>query len=132
MHSLNRDRICVSTDTCIPSSVGHLLGEKNAKRAGVAANASLLLAFLVSLMTSITYLSFRHTWAKMFNNDPEVIALVAPVITVIALHQVVDANAIVTAAVLRARGMQALTALLNTSAYYAMGEAFLLVQNCYG
>jgi len=57
----------------------------------------------------------------MFNDDPEVIALVASVIPIIAFYQVVDANAAVTAAILRARGMQTLTALLNTSAYYAIG-----------
>ncbi|KAF8079286.1 multidrug/Oligosaccharidyl-lipid/Polysaccharide flippase [Lyophyllum atratum] len=110
-----------SLSSATSTRIGHLLGEKNPKRAGVAVNASLALALIVSLITSITYLSFRHSWGKMFNDDPEVITLVASVIPVIAFFQVVDANATVTAAVLRTRGMQSITALLNTSAFYVIG-----------
>lgn len=101
--------------------VGNLLGEKNARRAGLAAAASIAIALINSLMISTIYLVFRNTWAHMFTSDPDVVTLVASVIPLIALFQVVDGNAAVTGGILRARGEQFVGALLNISAYYVIG-----------
>ncbi|KAF8079300.1 mate-domain-containing protein, partial [Lyophyllum atratum] len=101
--------------------IGNLLGEKNAKRAGVAAYTSLLVALMASLITSTVFMIFRKSWAKIFNNDPEVVNVVASVIPLIALFQVVDGNSAVIAGILRARGQQFIGALMNLSAYYVIG-----------
>ncbi|KAF8079285.1 mate-domain-containing protein [Lyophyllum atratum] len=101
--------------------VGNLLGEKNARRSGVAAKASLLYALIVSTMLSFMYMIFRKSWAHMFNSDPEVVAIVSSVLPVLALFQIVDSNSSVTGAVLRTRGKQFIGALLNISAYYVVG-----------
>lgn len=50
-------------------SIGNLLGEKKAKRAGIAANTAILMALVVSLVTSLLFMIFRNTWGKLFNND---------------------------------------------------------------
>ncbi|GLB43702.1 putative multidrug oligosaccharidyl-lipid polysaccharide flippase [Lyophyllum shimeji] len=103
--------------------VGNLLGEKNARRAGVAATASIAFALINSSIISTIYLVFRNTWAHMFTSDPDVVTLVASVIPLIALFQVMDGNAAVTAGgILRARGEQFIGALLNISAYYVVGR----------
>jgi Na+-driven multidrug efflux pump len=51
-------------------SIGNLLGEHKAKRAGVAANTSILLGVMIALFWSTILLIFRKSWARMFNNDP--------------------------------------------------------------
>ncbi|KAG6919085.1 hypothetical protein DXG01_009338 [Tephrocybe rancida] len=104
--------------------VGNLLGAKDARRARVASSASLCLASICSIALSSMYLIFRASWARMFSNDPDVISLVTAVIPVIALFQIVDANACVTAGLLRATGRQFTGALLNISAYYVFGLPF--------
>jgi len=104
--------------------VGNLLGENKAKRAGVAANTSILLAVMIASFWSAMLLIFRQSWAHMFNNDPEVVTLVASIIPFVALFQVFDATSAVTNGVLRARGRQFTGALLNLSAYYIIGIPF--------
>ncbi|KAF5385183.1 hypothetical protein D9615_000933 [Tricholomella constricta] len=99
--------------------IGNLLGEKNATRAGVAAYTSLVVEKYVLPCTILVIL--RNSWATLFNNDPEVVKVVAAVIPLIALFQIVDSNAAVTQGILRARGKQFIGALLNLSAYYVIG-----------
>ncbi|KAF9461938.1 multidrug/Oligosaccharidyl-lipid/Polysaccharide flippase [Collybia nuda] len=101
--------------------VGNLLGKQQAKRAGVSAYASIFVSLVLSCVTSFLYYHFRNSWAYMFNNDPEVVTLVASVIPILAFFQVVDGNAAVTSGILRARGKQTIGALLNISAYYIIG-----------
>ncbi|KIM42239.1 hypothetical protein M413DRAFT_70972 [Hebeloma cylindrosporum] len=101
--------------------IGNLLGEQKPKRAGVAANTSIVLAFLIACFTSSLFLVFRNQWAYMFNNDPTVVALVASIMPLLGVFQVFDGIAAVTAGILRARGKQFLGALLNLSAYYIFG-----------
>ena len=70
------------------------------------------------------FLIFRKKWGYLFNRDPEVISLVASILPLVALFQVVDGVAGVTAGILRARGKQATGAVLNLSAYYILGIPF--------
>ncbi|PPQ95399.1 hypothetical protein CVT26_008245 [Gymnopilus dilepis] len=104
--------------------IGNLLGEQKGKRAGVAANASIMLAFMTALIFSAMFLVFRFQWAYIFNSDPEVVKLVASILPLVALFQVFDGIAGVTAGILRAEGKQFLGALLN--ARYAIFSMFLL------
>ncbi|KAG6888807.1 hypothetical protein C0995_005827 [Termitomyces sp. Mi166 len=98
--------------------IGNLLGEKNARRAEVAAKTSLVVVLVASFLTSSMLLASRHSWARMFNNDAAVVGLVSGVLPLIALYQVVDGNSVVTAGILRARGQQFVGAVLNITAYY--------------
>ncbi|KAL6308843.1 mate-domain-containing protein [Sparassis latifolia] len=104
--------------------VGNLLGKGNAKRAGVAANLSIYMSLGISMVWSTMFLVFRHSWAYLFNDDPEVVALVASLLPLLALFQVVDGLGGVTSGILRARGMQSTGAVLNFSAYYILGIPF--------
>ncbi|KAF5380192.1 hypothetical protein D9615_006162 [Tricholomella constricta] len=105
--------------------IGNLLGEGKAQRAGIASNTSIIMALALSAASSTMFLVFRNSWAYLFNNDPggyrhnlsarvtaeflntEVVTLVASIIPLVALFQVFDGNAAVTAGILRARGKQA-------------------------
>ncbi|KAF5336420.1 hypothetical protein D9611_006482 [Ephemerocybe angulata] len=104
--------------------IGNLLGERKAKRAGVAASTALVLALFVSVLTSLMFMVLRNVWGRIFNDDEEVIALVADIIPLVALFQVFDGNSAVTSGILRSRGKQFTGAILNLSAYYFIGVPF--------
>ncbi|KAH0581706.1 hypothetical protein H2248_011392 [Termitomyces sp. 'cryptogamus'] len=106
--------------------IGNLLGEGNAKRAGIASYTSIIMALGLSAASSTMFIIFKNKWAYLFNNDPEVVLLVASIIPLVALFQVFDGNAAVTAGILRARGKQVTGALLNLSSYYIIGTFFTL------
>ncbi|KAF8553983.1 MATE efflux family protein [Imleria badia] len=101
--------------------IGNLLGEGNARRAGVAAGTSIVMAIVVGCVFSAILLVFRHQWSYIFNSDPEVVSLVASILPIVALYQVFDASAGITGGIFRARGKQFAGAMLNLSAYYVFG-----------
>ncbi|KAI0284705.1 MATE efflux family protein [Russula aff. rugulosa BPL654] len=104
--------------------LGNLLGEQNAHRAGVATRMSMLLALIVSGIASAIFLIFKDRWAYLFNDDPNVVKLVASILPIVALFQVFDGLNGVSGGILRARGKQLTGALVNISAYYALGVPF--------
>ncbi|KAF7979304.1 hypothetical protein HWV62_43024 [Athelia sp. TMB] len=104
--------------------IGNLLGSSQPRRAGVAANTSILLACLIALLFSVLFMTFRRSWAHLFNDDPAVVALVSSVLPLVALFQIFDGVSAVTNGVLRARGKQFVGALLNLTAYYVIGIPF--------
>jgi len=104
--------------------IGNLLGEQNAKRAAIAANTSMLMALALAGVSSTMFLGLRNSWGYLFNNDPEVVSLVAAILPIVALFQVFDGVSAVTAGILRAMGKQFTGALLNLSAYYVIGIPF--------
>ncbi|KZT10436.1 MATE efflux family protein [Laetiporus sulphureus 93-53] len=104
--------------------IGNLLGEEKAKRAGVAANVSILMSLAISLIWSTMFMVFRKSWAHLFNDDPEVVVLVASILPLVALFQVFDGLGGVTGGILRAIGKQFTGALLNLTAYYVIGIPF--------
>ncbi|KAH9896671.1 MATE efflux family protein [Cubamyces lactineus] len=104
--------------------IGNLLGEENAKRAGVASKCSILMSLVISAVWSTMFMVFRHSWAHLFNDDPAVVSLVASILPLVALFQVFDGLSAITAGILRAIGKQFTGALLNLSAYYVVGIPF--------
>ncbi|RDX46702.1 MATE efflux family protein [Polyporus arcularius HHB13444] len=104
--------------------VGNLLGEQNAKRASVAARCSILMSLVISAVWSAMFMIFRKNWAKLFNDDPYVVSLVASILPLVALFQVFDGLGAITAGILRSVGKQFTGALLNLSAYYVIGIPF--------
>ncbi|KAJ7581061.1 multidrug/Oligosaccharidyl-lipid/Polysaccharide flippase [Mycena floridula] len=101
--------------------IGNLLGEKHARQANVASDTSIIMAAVFSCLTSTLFLVVRNSLAHVFNDDPEVVKLVASIIPLVALFQLFDGVSGVTAGILRARGKQILGAFLNVSAYYIFG-----------
>ena len=67
---------------------------------------------------------FRKNWGYLFNNDPEVVALVATVMPYIALFQITDGVTASTGAILRSLGLHTTGALINLMSYYVIGLPF--------
>jgi len=70
------------------------------------------------------FMVFRNSWGYLFNNDPEVVKLVASILPLVALFQVFDGLGATTGGILRARGKQFTGAMLNLSGYYLIGIPF--------
>ena len=62
--------------------------------------------FNADIFGSTMFMVFRNTWAYIFNDDPEVVALVAAILPVVSLFQVFDGLGAVTGGILRAMGKQ--------------------------
>lgn len=101
--------------------IGNLLGSGHGKKARIAAEMTLCLSLTFAFCLSTFLLIFRKRWGYLFNDDEEVIALVAGIMPLVALFQIVDGMSAVTAGALRARGKQSLGALVNVTAYYVIG-----------
>ncbi|KAG0694844.1 mate-domain-containing protein [Suillus ampliporus] len=104
--------------------IGNLLGQRQARRAGVSAYAAIVLAVAIAVVWSTMFISFRRSWAYIVNDDPEVATLVASILPLVAIFQVFDGITAVTGGILRARGKQVVGAILNLSAYYVIGIPF--------
>ncbi|EIN09142.1 MATE efflux family protein [Punctularia strigosozonata HHB-11173 SS5] len=104
--------------------IGNLLGEQNGKRASVVAKAALILSLIFGAFNSALFMVFRRNWGRLFNDDLEVITMVASILPLVALFQVFDGLSAVTAGILRAQGKQFTGAMLNLSAYYIIGIPF--------
>ncbi|KIK23952.1 hypothetical protein PISMIDRAFT_678674 [Pisolithus microcarpus 441] len=101
--------------------IGNLLGERDVERAKTVVRASFLLIIVLATLFSSVLITFRRSWGYLFNDDPEVVNLVAAVLPLVALVQIFDDAGAVVAGILRARGKQVLGATLNISAYYVIG-----------
>ncbi|KAI6025992.1 MATE efflux family protein [Pisolithus marmoratus] len=109
--------------------IGNLLGEKNARSARAVVKASFLLIIVLATLFSCILIIFRRSWGYLFNNDPEVVKLVAAVLPLVALVQIFDDSGAVVAGILRARGEQWISYLSPVgadvlrfySAYYIVG-----------
>ncbi|KAJ4480198.1 mate-domain-containing protein [Lentinula aciculospora] len=104
--------------------IGNLLGERDDLRAEAAAKGVLVAGFAIAGITSVLLLVFRNLYAYMFNDDPDVVSMVASITPILAAFQIFDATAGVTSGILRARSKQVLGAVLNISAYYVFGIPF--------
>jgi len=70
---------------------------------------------------SAILLAVRHNWARIFNNDPDVVRRVAELLPWLAFFQLSDGLTGVANGILRVLGRQSVGALLNLSAYYVFG-----------
>lgn len=101
--------------------VGHLLGSGHAQKAKLAAETSIGMSFVMAIILSTIFMTFRTRWGYLFNDDEAVVTLVASVLPLVALFQIVDGATAVSDGVLRARGMLGFGAIVNMCSYYLIG-----------
>ncbi|KAF8880035.1 hypothetical protein BD779DRAFT_1612809 [Infundibulicybe gibba] len=121
--------------------IGNLLGNQNARRAGMAANTAIIMALFISGISSIMFFVFRKNWGRLFNDDAGAYSYrftpTLPCLAVFCRGCVacrVDPSWLPSSKCLtamccdcwyfRARGKQFTGALLNVSAYYVIGIPF--------
>jgi MATE family multidrug resistance protein len=98
--------------------VGNLLGARNAKGAARAANVAAWLSMVMGLLVLIVLMSVKDFYAKIFNDDVDVIRLTAEVMPYVALFQIADGLNGSCGGSLRGMGRQHIGAAVNIVSYY--------------
>ena len=70
--------------------VGNLLGARDGRGAARAANTAAWLSIFCGTVVLVVMISVKDNFAKIFNDDPAVVALTAKVIPYVALFQIAD------------------------------------------
>lgn len=99
--------------------VGNLLGAKNARGAARAANTAAWLSILLGSLVLVILMASKEHFAKIFNNDPDVVRLTAGVLPYVALFQIADGLNGSCGGSLRGMGRQHIGAAVNIVSYYA-------------
>ncbi|KAH7398837.1 mate-domain-containing protein [Phaeosphaeria sp. MPI-PUGE-AT-0046c] len=100
------------------SRVGNLLGARNAKGAARAANTAAVLSMLLGALVLAVLMGVKDFYAKIFNDDIEVIKLTAKVMPYVALFQIADGLNGSCGGALRGMGRQHIGATVNIVSYY--------------
>ncbi|KAL8881425.1 MAG: hypothetical protein Q9198_001377 [Flavoplaca austrocitrina] len=99
--------------------VGNLLGAKNAKGAARAAHTSAWLSILLGSLVLVILMASKEHFAKIFNDDSEVVKLTAEVLPYVAIFQIADGLNGSCGGSLRGMGRQHIGAAVNIVSYYA-------------
>ena len=100
------------------SRVGNLLGARNAKGAARAANTAAVLSMILGAVVLAILMGVKDFYAKIFNDDMEVIRLTAKVMPYVALFQIADGLNGSCGGALRGMGRQHIGATVNIVSYY--------------
>lgn len=98
--------------------VGNLLGARNAKGAARAANVAAWLSMFMGILVLIVLMAVKDFYAKIFNDDVDVIKLTAQVMPYVALFQIADGLNGSCGGSLRGMGRQHIGAAVNIVSYY--------------
>ena len=101
--------------------VGQAVGAGDPGRARRSAGAGLLLAAGVMSVTAVVFLTVPETLARIYTDDPEVIALAALLIPVAGVFQVVDGLQVVATGVLRGVGDTLAPMLVGLLGFWLIG-----------
>lgn len=100
------------------SRVGNLLGSRNAKGGARAAHSSAILSIAFGAVVLTILMGTRNHFAKIFNNDPQVVELSAQIMPLVALFQIADGLNGSCGGSLRGMGRQHVGAAINLVSYY--------------
>lgn len=100
--------------------VGNLLGARNAKGAARAANVAAWLSMLLGALVLAILMGTRSHFAKIFNDDADVVKLTAQVLPFVALFQIADGLNGSCGGSLRGTGRQFIGAIINLVSYYCI------------
>lgn len=100
------------------SRIGNLLGARNAPHAALSANTAAWLSMTLGTIVLILLLSVKDFYAKIFNDDPDVIKLTADIMPYVALFQIADGLNGSCGGALRGMGRQHIGAAVNIVSYY--------------
>ncbi|KAK3113249.1 ethionine resistance protein [Teratosphaeriaceae sp. CCFEE 6253] len=98
--------------------VGNLLGARDAKGAARAANTAAWLSMLLGVIVLAVLMGTKEHFAKLFNNDKQVVRLTAEVLPYVALFQIADGLNGSCGGALRGQGRQHVGAAVNIISYY--------------
>lgn len=100
------------------SRIGNLLGARDAKAASRSANTAAWLSMTLGAVVLAILMGTRNNFARIFNNDEDVVKLTAHVLPYVALFQIADGLNGSCGGALRGMGRQHVGAAVNIISYY--------------
>ncbi|EME87850.1 uncharacterized protein MYCFIDRAFT_54929 [Pseudocercospora fijiensis CIRAD86] len=100
------------------SRIGNLLGARNARGAALSANTAAWLSMLLGALVLAILMATKDNFARLFNDDDEVVKLTAKVLPYVALFQIADGLNGSCGGALRGMGRQHVGAAVNIASYY--------------
>lgn len=98
--------------------VGNMLGNRNSKGAARAANVSAVLSIILGAAVLAVLMGVKDFYARVFNDDEDVVRLTAKVMPYVALFQIADGLNGSCGGSLRGMGRQHVGAIVNIVSYY--------------
>ncbi|KAK4998863.1 ethionine resistance protein [Elasticomyces elasticus] len=98
--------------------VGNLLGARDARGAARASNTAAWLSMLLGAIILAILMGVRQDFARLFNDDADVVRLTAEVLPYVALFQIADGLNGSCGGALRGMGRQHIGAAVNIVSYY--------------
>ncbi|KAF2112291.1 mate-domain-containing protein [Lophiotrema nucula] len=115
----------------VSTRIGNLIGAGSLEAARIAARTYAVVFVIMGLVDVTLIASLRHILPKAFTQDPEVIAIAASVMPVLAVFQFFDATTALANSVLRGLGKQAIGGYVNLLVYYLIAVPLALFL-CFG
>lgn len=100
--------------------VGNKLGARDSKGAARSAHCAAWLSMILGLIVLIILMASKDHFAKIFNDDPDVVKLTAQVMPFVALFQISDGLNGSCGGSLRGMGRQHIGAAVNILSYYCL------------
>jgi MATE family multidrug resistance protein len=100
------------------SRIGNLLGARNQRAAALSANTAALLSVVLGALVLAILMGTKDNFARMFNNDDQVVKLTAQVLPYVAIFQIADGLNGSCGGALRGMGRQHVGAAVNLVSYY--------------
>ena len=100
------------------SRIGNLLGARDAKGAARAAHTAAWLSMFLGAVVLAILMGTKDNFARLFNDDEDVVRLTAKVLPYVALFQIADGLNGSCGGVLRGQGRQHIGAAVNLISYY--------------
>ena len=100
------------------SRIGNLLGAKNARGASRAAHTGAILSMILGAIVLAILMGTKDDFARLFNDDEDVVRLTAKVLPYVALFQIADGLNGTCGGSLRGMGRQHVGAVVNIVSYY--------------
>ncbi|EDK47055.1 conserved hypothetical protein [Lodderomyces elongisporus NRRL YB-4239] len=104
----------------ISTRIGHSIGTRELKSAKITTNIFYLTAGIIGLTNLTIFIVGRHTLAKVFTSDKDVLKVAADLSILAGINQIGDTFNVVATGVLRGQGRQRIGSILNALAYYVV------------
>ncbi|KAI9197449.1 mate-domain-containing protein [Polychytrium aggregatum] len=101
--------------------IGNALGANCKNRARLDAWTALSIGLMIGCFNSTILFLIREKWGYLWNNDPEVVKLIAEILPLGAMFQISDGIGVIAGGILRGCGRQHIGAYINLAGYYALG-----------
>jgi MATE family multidrug resistance protein len=120
-----------SVSVAVSTRLGNLIGAGSLEAARIATHTYVIIFAIMGAIDATLIGSLRNILPNAFSDDPEVVAIAARVMPVLATFQIFDASTALVNSVLRGLGRQTIGGYVNLFVYYVVAVPLALFL-CFG